>query len=303
MNASQTTAATYKYDPFGITLAQSGTLASANVYRFSSKEFHSASSLYYYGFRFYDPNLQRWLNRDPMGENGGINLYAFTGNDLLDFIDPFGFKGYRDSQWFGCIQKAVWLGEEVIDGVWNAAMVTAFTPPSGNSRDVITYLGNPLLRLGAYNPSSGKEVADNLVADLAEPIQSLLLTSGAGSRSNAGVKCQTSKGQAAKTGAGEMTSLYRAVSPAEYEQLMKSGTFQAGPNSLGGKFFAESAAHASQWGTKMDGAGNCKVIEAQFPKNAADSFMRWDKLDGIGPARYGELGPINAAKPVNKPVP
>lgn len=100
-----------------------------------------------------------------------------------------------------------------------------------------------------------------------------------------------------------MTSLYRAVSPAEYEQLMKSGTFQAGPNSLGGKFFAESAEHATQWGTKMDGAGNFKVIEAQFPKNAADSFMRWDKLDGIGPARYGELGPINAAKPVIKPVP
>ncbi|TAN35303.1 MAG: hypothetical protein EPN23_11340 [Verrucomicrobia bacterium] len=101
----------------------------------------------------------------------------------------------------------------------------------------------------------------------------------------------------------EMTSLYRAVSPAEYEQLMKSGTFQAGPNSLGGKFFAESAEHAAEWGTKMDGAGNFKVIEAQFPKSTADSFMRWDRLDGIGPARYGELGPINAANPVIKGAP
>src|SRR2546429_9937025 len=36
--------------------------ASANVYRFSSKEIHVTSGLYCYGYRFYDPNLQRWPN-------------------------------------------------------------------------------------------------------------------------------------------------------------------------------------------------------------------------------------------------
>jgi hypothetical protein len=101
----------------------------------------------------------------------------------------------------------------------------------------------------------------------------------------------------------ELTSLYRAVSLTEYKQLMQSGAFQAGPNSLGGKFFAESAEHAAQWGTTMDGAGNFKVIEAQFPKSTADAFMRWEKLDGIGPARYGELEQINAARPVIKGIP
>ena len=99
------------------------------------------------------------------------------------------------------------------------------------------------------------------------------------------------------------TSLFRAVGPAEFEQLMATKTFQAGPNSLGGKFFAESAEHATQWGTKMEGAGNFRVIEAQFPKGSADSFMRWDRLDGIGPARYGELGPVNAANPTILPWP
>ena len=105
MNASQTAAATYKYDPFGTTLAQSGTLASANVYRFSSKEFHSASSLYFYGFRFYDPNLQRWLNRDPMGEEGGINLYTFVKNDPIGSIDALGLESdptapsYNPNDW------------------------------------------------------------------------------------------------------------------------------------------------------------------------------------------------------------
>src|SRR5205809_5140641 len=41
-----------------------------NVYRFSSKEIHVNSGLYYYGYRWYAPNLQRWLNRDPLGEPG-----------------------------------------------------------------------------------------------------------------------------------------------------------------------------------------------------------------------------------------
>jgi RHS repeat-associated protein len=70
INASQTMAAKYLYDAFGNTLAQSGYLAAANTYRFSSKEWNANSGLYYYLYRFYDPNLQRWPNRDPLGELG-----------------------------------------------------------------------------------------------------------------------------------------------------------------------------------------------------------------------------------------
>jgi RHS repeat-associated protein len=83
-------AATYKYDPYGRTLSSSGTLASANVYRFSSKEIHPNSGFYYYGFRFYDPNTQRWPSRDPIGEKGGKNLYAFVRNTPINAFDPDG---------------------------------------------------------------------------------------------------------------------------------------------------------------------------------------------------------------------
>jgi uncharacterized protein RhaS with RHS repeats len=49
--------------------------------------------MYYYGFRFYDPTLQRWLNRDPIDEQeGGINLYGFVLNEPLGLIDPFGME-------------------------------------------------------------------------------------------------------------------------------------------------------------------------------------------------------------------
>ena len=83
-------AAKYLYDPFGNMLAQSGSLASANRYRFSSKEWDSNSGLYYYLYRFYDPNFQRWLNRDPIGEWGGWNLYRFVRNTPTRAIDAFG---------------------------------------------------------------------------------------------------------------------------------------------------------------------------------------------------------------------
>jgi len=83
-------AAKYLYDPFGNTLAQYGTLAGANNYRYSSKEWNANSGLYYYLYRFYDPNLQRWPTRDPIQEAGGLNLYRFVGNYPVNYIDPLG---------------------------------------------------------------------------------------------------------------------------------------------------------------------------------------------------------------------
>ena len=70
--SNQLVAARYSYDPFGNTLAATGPLAEANLYRFSSKEFHPNSGLIYYLYRFYDPNLQRWVNRDPIKEWEGL---------------------------------------------------------------------------------------------------------------------------------------------------------------------------------------------------------------------------------------
>jgi RHS repeat-associated protein len=85
------------------------------------------------------------------------------------------------------------------------------------------------------------------------------------------------------------TKLFRAVGEAEFKQLMSTGKFAAGPNSLAGKFFAETAEHAQKWGEAMMGKGNFRIIEAELPASAADKLMRWERLDGIGPARYGEL--------------
>jgi len=107
MTGAQTVAARYWYDPFGNTIAAKGVLADANVYRFSSKEHLAQSGLYYYGYRFYEPNLQRWPNRDPIGEDGGINLYRFVGNSPVNYEDPMGLEihWFRPGEYPGLILR------------------------------------------------------------------------------------------------------------------------------------------------------------------------------------------------------
>jgi RHS repeat-associated protein len=78
----------------GNLLVSSGPLAAANPYRFSSKE-HDATGFAYYGYRYYSPELGRWINRDPIGERGGVNLRAFCANAPALSIDPVGFREQR----------------------------------------------------------------------------------------------------------------------------------------------------------------------------------------------------------------
>ena len=90
LDTNQFIAARYEYDPYGRLIGKWGRLADANRYRFSSKEYQPASGLYNFGYRFYEPNLSRWLNRDPIQEVGGINLYGFVGNNPISRVDPYG---------------------------------------------------------------------------------------------------------------------------------------------------------------------------------------------------------------------
>ncbi|MBR4171115.1 MAG: RHS repeat-associated core domain-containing protein [Kiritimatiellae bacterium] len=60
-------------------------------HRFSTKPWIAALGAYDYGERLYSPGLRRWMSRDPIEEEGGVNLYAMCGNDPLDKFDSLGF--------------------------------------------------------------------------------------------------------------------------------------------------------------------------------------------------------------------
>jgi RHS repeat-associated protein len=80
--------AEYLYGPFGALLAETGTLD--QEFRFSTKRYDDATGLSYYGYRFYSPALRRWLTRDPIGELGGPNLYAFVNDNPVNRVDSVG---------------------------------------------------------------------------------------------------------------------------------------------------------------------------------------------------------------------
>jgi RHS repeat-associated protein len=88
LDGSQNTAASYAYDPFGILQGTSGALN--QPFGFSSKPYDLSTGLSDFGFRFYAPVLGRWLNRDPIAERGGINLYAYANGNPIMFKDPLG---------------------------------------------------------------------------------------------------------------------------------------------------------------------------------------------------------------------
>ena len=67
----------------GNLISKSGSLADFFRHRFSTKYFDAETELYYYGYRFYHPTLMRWLNRDPIEERGGLNLYLFCNSSFI----------------------------------------------------------------------------------------------------------------------------------------------------------------------------------------------------------------------------
>jgi RHS repeat-associated protein len=57
---------------------------------FDSYRYDTESGLYQVRYRYFHSLLGRWLTRDPIGEKGGINLYAYVGNSPVNFVDPRG---------------------------------------------------------------------------------------------------------------------------------------------------------------------------------------------------------------------
>jgi RHS repeat-associated protein len=100
--------AVYQYDGFGNKVASSGSMSESNPFQWSSKYFHQPSGLVAYEFRFYSSTLGRWINRDPIEEAGGINLYGFVGNDAVDKFDPLGLASFsqnKDATWNVTVDK------------------------------------------------------------------------------------------------------------------------------------------------------------------------------------------------------
>ena len=85
-----TVSAQYEYGPFGEVIRATGPMAKANPFRFSTIYQDDESDIVMYPHRPYSASQGRFLCKDPIEEQGGLNLYAFVDNDPVDSVDILG---------------------------------------------------------------------------------------------------------------------------------------------------------------------------------------------------------------------
>ena len=96
INTSGTVQERYGYNAFGTSRVMNASFVvqSSSSYnwetRFAAYRWDSESGLYQVRYRYYHPLLGTWINRDPIGERGGLNLYSFVGNNPIVRFDPLG---------------------------------------------------------------------------------------------------------------------------------------------------------------------------------------------------------------------
>jgi RHS repeat-associated protein len=142
----------YEFDPFGRPLNNSTV---GNPYLFAGREYETDTGLYFSRARHYSPTLGRFLQRDPIGYAMGMNLYAYVGNNPLNWIDPLGlFQFDWGAFWGGAGQGA--LGGFLIGG----GLILA-----GVSAPVMLGIGAIGLGISAYEIGSGRGLDGKKLTD------------------------------------------------------------------------------------------------------------------------------------------
>ena len=151
LNSTGATVAHYEYDPFGKTVVATGSMAYDFAHRFSTKPLDLTTGLYYYGYRYYDPNTGRWPSRDPIEEEGGINLYGFVQNRPTWRVDADGRFDVAGLQEVGKMGEYVfgenWITDFVQDvGAFNDSLGKGLVGMIGKKLSDGS-LGNPAIEI------------------------------------------------------------------------------------------------------------------------------------------------------------
>lgn len=127
----------FEYDAFGKELTAdtlvptgNGTTKETLPFRFSTKYHDDETGFAYYGYRYYNADLGRWLNRDPVGEGGGLNLYGMVANDAVNRIDVLGLSSCSPSSVIVACNGGSWtlsgIDYDIVSGT-HTGLVTGYT--------------------------------------------------------------------------------------------------------------------------------------------------------------------------------
>jgi len=146
------------------------------------------SGLLHLGARYYDPRIGRFLQRDSIGINGGLNVYAYVGNNPLRYVDPSGlwsegssdleviidpwdrYPGWGDTlEVREGVRKGMITGGAIGGGVVAGSVVVAAAGPGvaavcsralpwaqRTGRSFLRWLNRGKLRIGRTGPKNGK---------------------------------------------------------------------------------------------------------------------------------------------------
>lgn len=84
----------YPYGGTAIWSSENAVEANYKTIRYSGKE-KDATGMYYYGYRYYQPWIGRWLSADPAGTVDGLNLYRMVKGNPVSYIDDNGLMFKR----------------------------------------------------------------------------------------------------------------------------------------------------------------------------------------------------------------
>lgn len=153
-----TISARYDYDPYGRRTLITGT--DLSDLGFTGYYYHKDGGLYLTLYRAFNPNTGTWLNRDPIEEAGGINLYAYVNGNPVNLIDPLGSSWWSITKSFigGVVFGAV---TTYVVGVAVAVATVATSPvvvvaAAAVAIGLVAY-GSYQLGKGIYEVVSGEE--------------------------------------------------------------------------------------------------------------------------------------------------
>lgn len=226
-NAARQTVSTATYWPYGSRYNYTERLAPDGPGY--ANQYEDPSGLIYMRARYYDPKLHRFISPDPVDASGAgnFNRYAYANNSPYKYHDPSGRESgcfYTDD---GCKGDGGEFAQELID--WGLPPLMAMQPEVGGAigeaGEAATWMGEAAGELATEAPLAIAEISRGLEAGI-EGVEG-----------------------AARSAEGELTTLYRAIMPAELEDIQATGVIQ-NLGSAEGKYFTSSAEYAAAYARK-----------------------------------------------------